>query len=99
MGTSNETVYTPVPVTKRNLHIHTSEPYHRVMFNIVKAIVRPSYVDLSRGAVSMDWSHTVMLSRGHWVDTRYVHSVAVNRGLEGLIHEGLTCSHHSFDNQ
>ena len=37
------------------------------MKRIVKAIVRPTYV-----ADYMDWSHTVMLKRGHWVDTRYV---------------------------
>ena len=65
MGTSNETSYSAVPVAKRNIHIHTSEPYHRKMFDIVKVIVRPSCV-----AEYMDWSHTVMLKEGYnWVDT------------------------------
>jgi len=64
MGTSNEIQYSRVPVTKRNIHIHTSEPYHRAMFKVVKVIVRPTYV-----ADYMDWSHTVMLKRGHWIDT------------------------------
>lgn len=58
MGTSNETKYSTVPVTKRNIHIHNFAT------NVVKAIVRPSYV-----ADYMDWSHTVMLKKGHWVDT------------------------------
>lgn len=61
MGTSNETVYRPLPVTKRNVHVHS----FRGMNRIVKAIVRPTYV-----AEYMDWSHTVMLKKGHWVDTR-----------------------------
>ena len=65
MGTSNASHYSPIPVTKRNIHIHTSEPYHRAMFKVVKAIVRPSYVSYT----PMDWSHTVLLKRGHWVDT------------------------------
>lgn len=60
MGTSNETSYTPTPVTKRNIHVHPFTAWSR----IVKAIVRPTYVD-----DYMDWSHTVMLKRGHWVDT------------------------------
>ena len=67
MGTSNEKQYTPVPVTKRNVNIHTSEPFTRAHFKVVKVIVRPTYV-----ADYMDWSHTVMLKRGHWIDTRYV---------------------------
>ena len=60
MGTSNETKYRPLPVTKRNVNVHTE----RAMFRVVKAIVRPTYV-----ADYMDWSHTVMLKMGHWVDT------------------------------
>lgn len=64
MGTSNETQYTPVPVTKRNINVHNSSWLSRMMFVIVKVIVRPTYV-----ADYMDWSHSVMLKRGHWIDT------------------------------
>ena len=60
MGTSNETRYRPLPVVKRNVNHHTVP----AQFRVVKAIVRPTYVD-----DYMDWSHTVMLKRGHWVDT------------------------------
>lgn len=60
MGTSNETRYRPIPITKRNVHVHT----FKGLFSIVKAIVRPTYI-----ADNMDWSHTVMLKRGHWIDT------------------------------
>lgn len=60
MGTSNETNYRPVPVVKRNVNVHRRE----AIFKVVKAIVRPTYV-----ADYMDWSHTVMLKKGHWVDT------------------------------
>ncbi|KAL7530421.1 hypothetical protein ACHAXR_005281 [Thalassiosira sp. AJA248-18] len=60
MGTSRETAYRPVPVTRRNVHVHTYKPLER----IVKAIVRPGYA-----ADYIDWSHTIMLKRGRWVDT------------------------------
>lgn len=57
-GYVQRTTYRPLPITKRNLHVHTFGG------RIVKAIVRPTYV-----ADYMDWSHTVMLKKGHWVDT------------------------------
>jgi len=60
MGTSNETKYRPLPVTKRNVNVHTFTGANKV----VKAIVRPTYV-----SSWMDWSHTVMLKKGFWVDT------------------------------
>ncbi|KAL7524920.1 hypothetical protein ACHAXR_000779, partial [Thalassiosira sp. AJA248-18] len=63
MGTSNETGYRPLPVTLRNVHVHTFKP----LFKVIKAIVRPTYV-----ADPMDWSHSVMLKRGHWIDTNGV---------------------------
>lgn len=64
MGTSNQTIYKPIPVTKRNMHLHTYEP----LTTIIKTIVRPSYVKHP----GMDWSHSVMLNKGHWVDTNGV---------------------------
>ena len=63
MGTSNETRYRPLPVTLRNVHVHTFEP----LFRVIKTIVRPAYV-----ANPMDWSHSVMLKRGYWVDTNRI---------------------------
>ena len=63
MGTSNQTSYKPYPVTKRNLHLHTYEP----LTTIIKTIVRPTYVK-----DPMDWSHSVLLKKGHWVDTNGV---------------------------
>ena len=60
MGTSGEAAYRPLPVTRRNVHAHTYRPLERV----VKAIVRPSYA-----ADYLDWSHTILLKRGRWVDT------------------------------
>ena len=58
MGTSNEERYRPVPITKRNIHVHTYEP----LFNIIKVIVRPSYI-----ADYIDWAHSLMMKKGHWV--------------------------------
>jgi hypothetical protein len=60
MGTSNAERYQPIPITKRNIHVHTYEP----LFNIIKVIVRPSYI-----ADYIDWSHSLMMKKGHWVDT------------------------------
>ena len=82
MGTSNETQYTPMPVTKRNLHALKRPGASR----IVKAIVRPSYV-----ADEMDWSHTVMLKRGHWVDTNGTITPRIKsttRGVNPHDHDG-----------
>ena len=61
MGTSNETKYRPVPVTKRNIH---SEP---TVSATVKVIVRPSYVNDE----SIKFVHTVDLKRGEWYDTNH----------------------------
>lgn len=61
MGTSNETRYRPLPVTRRNVHVHTYRP----LTEVVKVIVRPSYVKTN----PIEWSHSVALKRGHWVDT------------------------------
>ncbi|KAL3794188.1 hypothetical protein HJC23_012895 [Cyclotella cryptica] len=58
MGTSNETVYQPVPVTKRNVHTDG-------MWGTIKTIVRPTYVDDNIG-----WRHSVYLKKGYWLDTR-----------------------------
>ncbi|KAL9185978.1 hypothetical protein ACHAXT_005216 [Thalassiosira profunda] len=60
MGTSNEDRYRPLPVTKRNVNEHTFKPLRRV----IKVILRPTYID-----DNIDWSHSVNLKRGHWVDT------------------------------
>ncbi|KAL7475525.1 hypothetical protein ACHAW6_001434 [Cyclotella cf. meneghiniana] len=60
MGTSNETGYRAVPVTKRNVHTDGPSPW-------VKTIVRPSYVH-----EKIDWKHTVRLKKGHQIDTRGV---------------------------
>ena len=60
MGTSNETFYRPVPITKRNVHTDG-------MWGTIKTIVRPSYVD-----DNMRWRHSVYLKKGYWFDTRGV---------------------------
>ncbi|KAL7530802.1 hypothetical protein ACHAXR_003681 [Thalassiosira sp. AJA248-18] len=59
MGTSNEKQYTPVPVTKRNVHTNG-------MYGTIKVIVRPSYVSKEPSGY---WDHSVMLQKGNWVDT------------------------------
>jgi len=79
MGTSNETEYSAVPVTKRNVNVHSTNW-------VVKAIVRPAYV-----ADIMDWSHTVMLKRGHWVDTS-------GTIIQRLISTAKCCNPHRHDN-
>mmetsp|Transcript_20360 Transcript_20360/g.43636 ORF Transcript_20360/g.43636 Transcript_20360/m.43636 type:complete len:343 (+) Transcript_20360:839-1867(+) len=61
MSASLETSYRPVPVTKRNVHA-TNLAFHDTT---VKVIVRPNYVVDD----DMDWTHTVRLKRGSWIDT------------------------------
>mmetsp|Transcript_7232 Transcript_7232/g.14835 ORF Transcript_7232/g.14835 Transcript_7232/m.14835 type:complete len:357 (-) Transcript_7232:52-1122(-) len=58
MGTSNETHYKPVPVTKRNVHSPGVE-------GTIKVIVRPDYA----ADGDLGWSHSVKLKKGYWVDT------------------------------
>jgi len=58
MGTGNATAYSPVPITKRNVH------FDRDMHGTLKVIVRPSYVDQP-----LDWRHSVILKKGLWFDT------------------------------
>ncbi|KAL7535360.1 hypothetical protein ACHAXR_007012 [Thalassiosira sp. AJA248-18] len=60
MGISKEKQYTPVPVTKRNVHYNDAGARHQT----IKVIVRPSFV-----AKHMHWKHSVMLDKGRWVDT------------------------------
>ena len=50
MGTSGEKFYTPVPVTKRNVHYQE--------YTAIKVIVRPSYV-----ANDINWWHSVALKK------------------------------------
>lgn len=71
MGTSHEKQYTPIPVTKRNVHFDKS----RAMHATIKVIVRPRHV-----AQPMRWRHSVMLKKGkRWVDTNYkLHSYPVS---------------------
>lgn len=57
MGTSSITKYSPVPVTKRNVHVES-------VWDTIKVIVRPGYV-----ATDMRWRHSVILKKGDWVDT------------------------------
>eukprot|EP00970_Alexandrium_tamarense_P013080 scaffold3240_cov197-Alexandrium_tamarense.AAC.19 len=61
MGVSNQTRYTNVPITKRNVHTDSEA------WGTVKTIVRPSYV-----ADNLAWRHTVRLKKGYWLDTRGV---------------------------
>ena len=83
MGTSNEAQYSPMPIMKRNLHVIERRDASRV----VKAIVRPSYV-----ADEMDWSHTVMLKKGHWFDTNgatgRTRMKSTTRGVNPHDHDG-----------
>jgi hypothetical protein len=58
MSISNETGYRPIPLLKRNLHSGN-------IWGTIKVIVRPSYVNIPH----MDWSHSVRLKKGNWVDT------------------------------
>lgn len=58
MGTSGQKEYTPEPITKRNVH------WSGEKFGTIKVIVRPSYVADSHG-----WRHSVILKKGHWIDT------------------------------
>lgn len=63
MGTSNQKQYTPIPVTKRNVHYDKSQAMHAT----IKVIVRPSHV-----TNPMHWRHSAMLKKGkRWVDTNY----------------------------
>lgn len=57
MGTSNETRFRPIPLTKRNVHSSGVE-------GTIKVIVRPDYT-----ADDLGWRHSVHLKKGHWVDT------------------------------
>lgn len=62
IGTSGETKYTPIPITKRNKH---SEPE---VSPTVKVIVRPEYVNETQ----IKWVHTVDLVKGaEWYDTSH----------------------------
>mmetsp|Transcript_20459 Transcript_20459/g.48052 ORF Transcript_20459/g.48052 Transcript_20459/m.48052 type:complete len:342 (-) Transcript_20459:53-1078(-) len=84
MGTSNVAQYSPMPVTKRNLHAITKR---LDASRAVKAIVRPSYV-----ADEMDWSHTVMLKKGQWYDTNgatgRIRIKSTTRGVNPYEHDG-----------
>lgn len=63
MGISNQTEYTPVPITKRNIYYDKDKALH----GTIKVIVRPTAV-----RNDMHWWHSVMLKDGkRWVDTNY----------------------------
>ena len=87
MGTSNETTYRPLPITLRNVHVHTHKPFSENF----KTIVRPSYVVDDE---DIDWSHTVMLKRGKWVDTnnKIIHRIhhVKKKGRKPRMYKGPT---------
>jgi len=68
MSESNETSYSPVPITKRNVH---GERY-----GTMKNIVRPNY---AAEQIEYGW-HTVTLSKGYMVDTNGKTRIANGQG-------------------
>ena len=68
MSDSNETTYSPIPITKRNAH---GEKY-----GTMKSIVRPNY---AADPIEYGW-HTVTLSKGYMVDTNGKKRIANGKG-------------------
>eukprot|EP00584_Thalassiosira_punctigera_P027161 CAMPEP_0172580736 /NCGR_PEP_ID=MMETSP1067-20121228/139910_1 /TAXON_ID=265564 ORGANISM="Thalassiosira punctigera, Strain Tpunct2005C2" /NCGR_SAMPLE_ID=MMETSP1067 /ASSEMBLY_ACC=CAM_ASM_000444 /LENGTH=324 /DNA_ID=CAMNT_0013373483 /DNA_START=152 /DNA_END=1126 /DNA_ORIENTATION=+ len=69
MSMGNETRYSPVPITRRNVH--------GIEYGTIKVILRPGYV-----ADDLAWWHSVALRRGYMVDTNGKRRV--NNGAGGF---------------
>mmetsp|Transcript_12037 Transcript_12037/g.25976 ORF Transcript_12037/g.25976 Transcript_12037/m.25976 type:complete len:331 (+) Transcript_12037:75-1067(+) len=91
MGTSNETLYRPVPILKPNVHMNQANGFH----GTIKVIVRPKAV-----ANHMHWFHSVMLNEGYnWVSTNG--TVIKHRGFhrqsnDGVYHDVAILYHYAY---